>query len=646
MNSNGFWDIEEIYLFNCGKLYKAYTMFGAHSSDDGKKVGTRFVVWAPGTEAVYVVGDFNDWNFESHPMSEIGTTGVWILFIPNLFSGLYKYGIKTKSGEVFLKSDPFAFSSELRPLTASRIVSLDGYNWQDQDWLKQREKADPKEKPLSIYEVHPGSWRRKEGSFYQWQELAAKLIPYVKRMGYTHIEILPIMEHPYDGSWGYQLTGYFSCSSRYGSPRDFREFIDRCHQKGIGVILDWVPGHFCKDAHGLGKFNGSYLYEKDEHGLWGTYTFNFSKSEVWSFLISNALFWFEEFHADGLRVDGVSSMLYLDFEKPDKAWERNIHGGREHLEAIAFLQKLNQVILQECPGALMIAEESTDWPLVTYPPYVEGLGFNYKWNMGWMNDTLRYLQLEFSQRKDYHHLLNFSLTYAFSENFILPLSHDEVVHGKKSLLDKMPGDYWQKFAGLRTLIGFQMTHPGKKLLFMGGELAQFIEWRYDQELDWLLLNYDQHGKFQEYVSNLNHLYRKEKPLWENDHDWSGFEWIDPDNSGQSILVFIRRGKNPQDFLIILINFCPVKYANFRIGVPRRGLYQEIFNSDQEKFGGSGYINRVPVAAESLPWHGRSFSLRLKVPPLAMIIFRPQFKYKIKAGGLACLQTKNDLKWLT
>ncbi|WP_407312931.1 1,4-alpha-glucan branching protein GlgB [Desulfosporosinus sp. SB140] len=641
MNSMEFLSSEEIYLYNRGELYKSYTKFGAHILEEDSKLGTHFVVWVPNAAAVHVVGDFNDWCAAQNTMAEVGTTGVWTLFIPEIVRGLYKFEIHTKTGDVLLKSDPFAFCSELRPLTASRIYSLEGYQWLDQDWILRRETSQPKEKPLAIYEVHLGSWRRKvDGSFYHWLDFAEELLNYVVSMGYTHIELLPVMEHPYDGSWGYQVTGYYSCSSRYGTPHDFMYFVDCCHQAGIGIILDWVPGHFCKDAHGLGKFNGSSVYEKDEHAQWGTYNFNFSKTEVWSFLISNAVFWFEKFHIDGLRVDGVSSMLYLDFEKPDKAWEHNSYGGRENLQAIAFMQRLNEVVFQHYPGVLMIAEESTAWPLVSYPPYVNGLGYNYKWNMGWMNDTLRYMQLDFSRRKDYHHLLNFSLTYAFSENFVLPLSHDEVVHGKRSLLEKIPGDYWQKFAGLRNLAGYLMGHPGKKLMFMGGEFAQFIEWRHDAGLDWLLLDYDLHKKYQEYVRRINKLYQQEKAFWENDHDWSGFEWIDADNNGQSILVFCRRAKNLHDCLVVVINFQPVSYENFRIGVPQRGIYQEILNSDNERFGGSNHLNPAPLVAEKVKWHGRIFSLRIKLPPLATVIFKPQYKYKLRRGGSnVCKQRK-------
>ncbi len=623
MDNNCLINKDEIFLFNRGELYHSYLKFGAHMMEcDGVK-GTHFAVWVPDVDKVCVTGDFNHWHYEQNSMREVGNTGVWTLFIPGIKLGqLYKYVIHTKDGEVLLKSDPYSFYSELRPATASMVYSLDGYDWFDYEWMLKRQTVQPKAMPLSIYEVHAGSWRRKEDdSFYNWRDLAKELLDYVLDMGYTHIELMPVMEHPYDGSWGYQVTGYFSCTSRYGTPHDFMFFVDKCHQAGIGVILDWVPGHFCKDAHGLGRFNGKSVYEKEEHGQWGTYNFDFSKIEVWSFLISNAVFWFENYHIDGLRVDGVSSMLYLDYGKEAGSGESNIYGGRGNLEAIAFMQRLNQVVFRYYLGALMFAEESTDWPLVTYPTDVNGLGYNYKWNMGWMTDTLSYMRLDFSQRRYQHSLLTFSLTYAFSENFILPLSHDEVVHGKHSLLDKMPGDYWQKFAGLRTLYGFLICHPGKKLMFMGGEFAQFIEWRDEAGLDWLLLDYEMHKKFQKFVRCLNQLYQQEKALWENDHDWAGFEWIDVDNHEQSIFVFCRRAQKTNDFLIAVFNFQPHSYEDFRIGVPETGIYREILNSDQEAFGGSNQVNSTLLAAEKVAWQGRVFSLRIKVPPLATILLK-------------------------
>ncbi|CAA7602785.1 1,4-alpha-glucan branching enzyme [Acididesulfobacillus acetoxydans] len=631
MDSPPFLSPEEIYLFNRGELYKSYTQFGAHRIEQDGYEGTHFALWVPEVAGVSVVGDFNAWDAVRNPLSQTGETGVWTTLVPGDLQGQrYKYAIRSRSGEVFLKSDPYAFYSERRPLTASLVYSLEGYPWRDGKWLKDREKGRQQDKPLSIYEVHLGSWRRKkDGDFYSWEEFAGELLPYVLDLGYTHIELMPIMEHPYDGSWGYQVTGYYSVTSRYGDPKGFMSFVDRCHQAGIGVILDWVPGHFCKDAHGLGRLNGAAVYEKEEHGQWGTYNFNFAQTEVWSFLISNALFWLENYHVDGLRVDGVSSMLYLDYGKEGQVWKRNIHGGRENLEAVAFMRKLNQVVFRDHPGVLMIAEEATDWPLVSAPTYAGGLGFNFKWNMGWMNDILRYMQLDFDQRQNQHTLLTFSLTYAFSENFILALSHDEVVHGKKSLIDKMPGDYGRKFAGLRNLQTYLITHPGKKLMFMGGEFAQFIEWRYAGELDWFLLAYDMHRKYREFVKSVNELYRREKALWENDSDWAGFQWTDADNRGQSILVFRRSARDPANFLVVVSNFRPVSYPDFRIGVPERKVYSEIFNSDREAFGGLNITNPAPLVAERVPWQGQAYSLRIKLPPLATVILKPQSAYKLR-----------------
>ena len=629
MDKNCFLGQDEIYLFNRGELYHSYLKFGAHIIECDAVYGTHFAVWVPEVLNVCLVGEFNNWCSTNSSMVEIESSGVWTLFVPRLLQGqLYKYEIQTKDGQVFLKSDPYAFFSELRPATASIIYALEGFNWQDQSWMEQRREVNVQEMPLLIYEVHLGSWRRnKDGSYYNWTTLAVELVEYVLEMGYTHIELMPIMEHPFDGSWGYQVTGYYSCTSRFGNPHDFMYFVNQCHQAGIGVILDWVPGHFCKDAHGLGQFNKTQVFENEENEQWGTYNFDFKKTEVWSYLISNAVFWFDQFHVDGLRVDGVSSMLYLDFEKTAHSWKRNIYGGRENLQAVAFMQRLNEVILQSFPGTLMIAEESTDWPLVTYPPYADGLGYNFKWNMGWMNDTLRYMSLDFPLRKDNHRLLTFSLSYAFSENFILPLSHDEVVHGKKSLLGRMPGDYWQKFAGLRSLYGYLMCHPGKKLVFMGGELAQFIEWRDDAELDWFILDHEMHRKHQNFVSALNKLYQQEETLWENEKDWSGFEWIDVNNSQQSILIFCRKTRKASDFLIVIINFQANRYENFRVGVPREGIYEEIFNSDQETYGGNDQINRSSILAEKVSWHDQTFSLTINVAPLATIILKPNLHSK-------------------
>lgn len=625
---------KEIYLFNQGELYHSFLKFGAHLLEYKGIQGTHFAVWVPSVLHVNVIGDFNHWgSSEESPMQEVDDTGVWTLFVPqNLLGQRYKYEIHTKKGEVLHKADPFAFCAELRPHTASLVNSLGGFVWQDQAWLEQRSLRSSFDRPLAIYEVHLGSWRQHpNGEFYSWRELAAELIPYVKDFGYTHLELLPIMEHPYDGSWGYQITGYYACTRRYGDPEDFMYFVDRCHQAGIGVLLDWVPGHFCKDAHGLGLLNGEAVYEKDEHKEWGTYNFDFGKTEVVSFLISNAIFWLSKFHIDGLRVDGVSNMLYLDYAKKAGSWKPNIKGGRENLEAIAFMQELNKIVFREFPGVLMIAEEATDWPLVTYPIHVNGLGYNYKWNMGWMNDTLQYMQLDFPHRRNHHQLLTFSLTYAFTENFVLPLSHDEVVHGKKSLLSRMPGSYKQKFAGLRALYGYFFCHPGKKLLFMGGEFAQFIEWRDATQLDWLLLDYEAHQRLKDYVQSLNQFYQRERALWEIDSNWEGFEWIDANNNGQSVLVFCRRGKDPNDYLVIVLNFQLQHFPEFRIGVPQDAQYQEVFNSDLSDFGGnterlSGVLHSEPIA-----WQGRDFSLNITLPSLACIILKPLVKIKESVG---------------
>ncbi|MEW6662301.1 MAG: 1,4-alpha-glucan branching protein GlgB [Bacillota bacterium] len=615
---------KEIYLFNRGELYHSYLKFGAHQTKLNGLEGVHFAVWAPNAAKVSVVGDFNSWQGKAHSMERKGESGVWVLFVPGLKEGeMYKYEIHTGEGQVLLKADPFAFYSELRPNTASIVYSLEGYQWKDHQWFKSKKRKPPQEQPLLIYEVHLGSWKRKEdGSFLTYRELAGFLPGYVKGMGFTHIELMPLMEHPFDGSWGYQITGYYSPTSRYGTPQDLMYFIDCCHRAGIGVILDWVPGHFCKDAHGLGRFDGTDLYERDEHEQWGTYKFNFGRTEVWSFLISNAVFWFDKFHVDGLRIDGVSSMLYLDYEKEVGSWQPNIYGGRENLEAVAFMQKLNAVIFSYYPWALMIAEEATDWPLVSWPVDVNGLGCNFKWNMGWMNDTLKYMQLDFPERPAHHRLLTFSLLYAFSENFVLPFSHDEVVHGKKSLINRMPGDYWQKFAGLRALYCYFLCHPGKKLLFMGGEFAQFIEWRYYTELEWFLLAFEMHRKYQDYVKTANLLYWKEKCLWEKECGWEGFEWIDADNAWQSILVFLRWAKDKKDFVLVVLNFRPETYRDFRVGVPVPGMYKEILNTDSQAFGGSGQVNSGKIKAEKINWHQREYSMKIKVPPLGGVLFKP------------------------
>lgn len=614
--------LKEYYLFNKGKLFQSYYTLGAHLEKRDHISGVRFTVWAPNARGVFVVGNFNQWQGREHPLKKQGQTGVWTTFIPDIGEGeIYKYEIETQEGERILKSDPFAFYSEVRPKTASIVYDLEGYPWQDNDYRTQRKGKVHLDKPMLIYEVHLGSWKRRvDGSFCNYRELAYSLVPYLKMMGFTHLELLPVMEHPFDGSWGYQVTGYFSATSRYGTPHDLMYLIDKCHQADIAVIMDWVPGHFCKDAHGLALFDGTGLFEEEEHVEWGTYKFNFARNEVISFLISSALFWLDYFHVDGLRVDGVTSMLLLNYGKVGNL-RKNSQGGYENLEAIEFLRTLNQVVHRYFPEALMIAEESTDWPLVTSPPYDGGLGFDYKWNMGWMNDTLNYSKALFRQRVDFHQLLTFSLVYAFSENFILPFSHDEVVHGKLSLINRMPGDYVQKFAGLRILYLYQLCHPGKKLLFMGGEFGQFIEWQEDAELDWFLLKYDAHRQHLEFVRKANYLYQAEKSLWQKDYDWSGFQWIDVNNFEQSIISFIRWAKDKEESIIILLNFQTYDYDNYRVGVPQAGVYKEIFNTDREEFGGSGKRNLRTITSEKVPWHGLENSITCTIPPLSGVIFK-------------------------
>ncbi|RJX25597.1 MAG: 1,4-alpha-glucan branching protein GlgB [Dethiobacter sp.] len=618
----------DLYLFHEGSLFYSYRIMGAHLVENEGMSGVLFSVWAPHARKVRVAGDFNGWQPHFHPMRKVRNSGVWSVFIPKAENGqLYKYEIHTHSGEAFLKADPYAFCSEFRPGTASRIYSLKGYEWQDDKWQREKGNNPAYNRPMSIYEVHLGSWKRKEtGEFYSYRELAVELSDYVAGMGYTHVELLPLAEHPYDGSWGYQATGYYSVTSRYGTPHEFMYFVDCFHQKGIGVILDWVPAHFCKDSAGLKRFDGTTLYEYEDqlksiNTEWDTLNFDLSKPEVQSFLISNAFFWMDIFHIDGLRVDAVANMLYLDYGKKEGRWSPNEYGGRENLAAVSFLKKLNEQVFKYFPGALMMAEESTQWPLVSAPTYLGGLGFNFKWNMGWMNDILRYMQNDPVNRKWHHDLLTFSFWYIFSENFILPLSHDEVVHCKKSLLDKMPGDYWQKFANLRALYGFMIAHPGKKLLFMGGEFGQFSEWRDQEGLDWNLLEYDMHRKLHFYVRELNHFYRKEKRLWELDHEDKGFQW-DPDDREQSIISFMRKAKNEDDFMIIICNFTPVVRNDYRLGVPYQVKYREIFNSDLEIYGGSGQVNLHIPEASTQRWHNQPCSITVKIPPLATIILEP------------------------
>lgn len=630
----------DLFLFNQGNHHKIYEKLGCHICEIEGIKGASFGVWAPHAKRVSVVGSFNQWDGRTHQMRMIGSSGVWELFIPGLVKGdIYKYEIKTPAEEIYVKADPYAFYAEKPPQTASIVCGLDDYEWQDAHWMKDRLLESTFDKPVNIYEVHLGSWKQEpdddpesETGFkpYSYRYLAEKLIPYVKKMGYTHLELLPIMEHPYDGSWGYQVTGYYASTSRYGSPEDFKYFIDTCHKNGLGVILDWVPAHFPKDGHGLARFDGTALYEYEdkrigEHLDWGTHVFNYGRNEVKNFLISNAVYWFDQFHIDGLRVDAVASMLYLDYCREPGQWIPNKHGGRENLEAVEFLKNLNQVVYQYFPNVMMIAEESTSWPMVTKPVHDGGLGFSHKWNMGWMNDFLKYVSLDPIYRKSNQNLLTFSFMYAWSENFILVLSHDEVVHGKCSMLSKMPGDYWQKFAGLRCAYSYFFAHPGKKLLFMGSEFGQFIEWKYKESLDWHLLNYPMHEKMSLFVTDLNHLYKTEKAFYEQDATYEGFELIDCNDVDNSMISFIRKGKNWRNMLIFVFNFTPQTHGSYRIGVPLKGKYEEILNSDAEKYGGSNVINNGLIISQVIPMHEKPYSISLRIPPLGAIVLRPIFE---------------------
>lgn len=620
----------DLYLLNEGKHYRAYEKLGAQLRTVDGVDGVNFAVWAPNATSVSVIGDFNGWDGRRHPMRKHIPAGFWELFIPGLGEGtLYKYQIRYHD-RVWDKADPFGFATEVPPRTASKVVDLNRYKWHDAQWMARRAQTDWFRKPLLIYEVHLGSWRRPADEPNRWmtyRELAHQLVEYVKEMGYTHIELLPISEHPLTASWGYQTTGYYAVTSRYGTPHDFMYFVDVCHQNGIGVIIDWVPAHFPKDGHGLARFDGTALYEHEdprqgEHKDWGTLIFNYGRHEVRNFLIANALFWFDKYHVDGIRVDAVASMLYLDYSRPDGEWIPNEYGGRENLKAIAFLQELNEQVHLQFPGVLTIAEESTAWPNVSRPTYIGGLGFSMKWNMGWMNDTLRYMRHDPIHRKYHHDELTFSLIYAFHENFVLPLSHDEVVHGKGSLLGKMPGDLWQKFANLRLLLSYMWTHPGKKLLFMGGDFGQWNEWDYDRSLQWELLQWDTHRGVQKMVADLNRLVAREPALHELDFEGRGFEWIDCHNYEDSTLSYIRRAWDPNDYLVIACNFTPVPRFRHRLGVPEVCWYEEIFNSDSMYYGGSNLGNGPGVQAEPIPNHGRPASIQVILPPLATIILKP------------------------
>ncbi len=618
----------DIYLFHQGNLAYSYRMLGAHRFVWRGVQGVRFTVWAPNARQVAVVGAFNQWRGEHHQMRRINAAGIWTLFMPHIGVGeLYKYEITGPDGEVRLKADPYAFWAEAPPQTASRVADLNGYMWQDAPWMAQRKSQAIYKQPLNIYEVHLGSWRRSpDGDILNYRQLADELAAYASQMGYTHVELLPVAEHPYDGSWGYQITGYYAVTSRYGSPQDFMYFVDTCHRHGLGVILDWVPGHFCRDEHGLVNFDGLNLYEHGDptravHPEWGTLHFDYGRNEVRSFLISNAVFWFDVYHVDGLRIDAVSSMILNDHGRKPGEWAPNKDGGNTNLEAIAFLQQLNTTVFKHYPDVLMIAEEATDFSQVSHPVHEGGLGFNYKWNMGWMNDTLEYMRYDPIYRKQQHSKLTFSLMYAFSENFLLPLSHDEVVHGKRSLLDKMPGDTWQKFAGLRLLLGYMMAHPGKKLLFMGGEFGQYVEWKYYTSLDWHLLEYPAHQNTQRWVHDLNWFYKQEAALWELDHSWAGFGWIEPHADADSLLIFWRQANNRANRLIVICNFTPVVRFGYRIGVPEAGAYIEVLNSDAQVYGGTGRTHPEPIVAELIPWQGQPYSLCITVPPLAIVFLR-------------------------
>jgi 1,4-alpha-glucan branching enzyme len=621
---------DDLFLFNEGSHYRLYEKLGAHPMTvDGVK-GTYFAVWAPNAEPVSVMGEFNGWNKLSHPLHPKGQSGIWEGFIPGVAQGtIYKYYVVSHHrGYSVEKADPFAFYNETPSKTASIVWDLN-YSWGDQAWMEKRHARNALDAPISIYEVHLGSWRRvpEEGNRHlSYRELAPRLAEYLKQLGFTHVEFLPVMEHPFYGSWGYQSTGYFAPTSRYGTPQDFMYLVDYLHQHDIGVLLDWVPSHFPNDEHGLGYFDGTHLYEHGDprqgiHPDWNSFIFNYGRQEVRSFLLSSALFWLDKYHVDGLRVDAVASMLYLDYGRKEGDWIPNQYGGHENLEAIAFLRHLNEAIYQEKPDVQIIAEESTAWPMVSRPTYVGGLGFGLKWDMGWMHDTLEYMTKDPVYRKYHHNNLTFRLIYAFFENFILPLSHDEVVHGKGSLLGKMQGDDWQKFANLRLLLGYMYAQPGKKLLFMGGEFGQWREWVHDESLEWHLLQFSPHSGLQQWVSDLNRVYRGQPALYQVDFDSAGFEWIDCNDVEHSVVSLIRKGRSRDDIIAVVCNFTPVTHFNYRIGVPQPGFWKELLNSDAREYGGSGQGNLGRVEAAPIPLHGRPYSLTITLPPLAAVFFK-------------------------
>ena len=621
----------DAYLFAEGTHLDMYKKLGAHPMTMDGVAGVSLAVWAPNAKRVYVVGGFNNWDGRVNVMRKHPTCGVWDIFIPGIGQGeLYKYEIKTQQDYILVKSDPVAFYSEKRPNTASVVYNIENYHWEDENWMNYREQANSFDRPMSVYEVHLGSWRRKgeHGEEYlTYREFADYLVPYVGNMGFTHVEFLPLSEHPLDASWGYQVTGMFAPTSRFGNPDDFRYMIDKFHQAGIGVIMDWVPAHFPKDGHGLVEFDGTHLYEhadprKGEHTDWGTKIYNYGRTEVCNFLCASALYWLKEYHIDGLRVDAVASMLYLDYSRKNGEWIPNIYGGNENLEAISFLRKMNELVYGHNKGAFTCAEESTAWPMVSRPTSMGGLGFGYKWNMGWMNDTLRYISKDPVHRKYHHGMLTFGLLYAFNENFILPISHDEVVHGKGSMLAKMPGDEWQKFANLRAYYGFMFTHPGKKLLFMGNEFGQDWEWNAEESLRWHLLQYPMYKGMQNCVRDLNLMYKGNPALYEVDFDYRGFEWIEHSNADDSVISYVRKGTQPGDYLIVICNFTPVVRRDYHVGVLEKCKYQEIFNSDDVNYWGSGVKNEGFMEAQEQEWNMKPYSVQITLPPLSTIVIKP------------------------
>jgi len=621
----------DLHLLGEGTHYRAFEKLGSHRTQVGTTAGVHFAVWAPNADRVSVIGDFNGWDGRVHPMRVLVPNGIWELFVPDLPEGeKYKFEIRTRDGHILKKTDPFARAFEAPPQSAAVVRDISRYQWHDREWLAARAGENAwLERPMTTYEVHLGSWARvpEEGSrFLTYREMAQRLVPYVKEMGFTHIELLPVMEHPFSGSWGYQVLGFFAPTARFGPPEDFKLFVDACHQAGLGVILDWVPGHFPKDAHGLARFDGTALYEHEdprqgEHQDWGTLIFNYSRNEVRNFLLSNALFWLEEYHVDGLRVDAVASMLYLDYSRLEGQWIPNQYGGRENLDAISLLQQLNSLTHGEHPGTITAAEESTSFPGVSRPVHLGGLGFTYKWNMGWMHDILKYMREDPVHRRWHHNLVTFSALYMHSENFILPFSHDEVVHGKGSMLDKMPADVWQKYASLRALYGYMFGHPGKKLLFMGSEFGQWREWNHDRSLDWHLLDDEAHAALRQWVKDLNALYRAEPALYQVDFEPGGFRWIDCNDNENSVVSIVRFARDPHDAIVVVLNFTPVPRQQYRVGVPEPGWYVERLNSDAAIYGGGNIGNGGGVATEPVAAHGFDQSLRLTIPPLACLILK-------------------------